>query len=190
MASRLEAVLPQLSLHTQLGPLSVSEEDGALVALDWGWGRDQDETLLLRQAREQLHAYFDAELTRFSLPLAPAGTAFRRRVWLALADIPFGETCTYGALAARLQLGTGKSDGTTRGGARAIGGALGHNPLPIILPCHRVVGTGSLGGYSAGDGLASKRALLRLEQQMAGRPRISDVLPAAVRLAGPNPEAA
>ena len=164
MAFNSEAVLPQLSLHTPLGPISVSEEDGALVALDWGWGRDQDETSLLRRAREQLHAYFDAELKQFSLPLAPTGTPFRRQVWLALPDIPFGQTCSYGALASRLGRGHSSPDSTVRSAARAVGGALGRNPLPIILPCHRVVGVSGLGGYSAGDGLTSKRALLQLEQ--------------------------
>ena len=188
MASGSEDVLPQLSLHTPLGPLSVSEEDGALVALDWGWGRDQDETTLLCRAREQLHAYFDAELTQFSVPLAPVGTAFRRRVWLALADIPFGETCSYGALAARLHRALGGMDGAARGAARAIGGAVGRNPLPIILPCHRVVGARGLGGYSAGDGLASKRALLLLEHSAR---RLGGVAPPETRRpAGTRSEAA
>ena len=145
--------LPQLSFHTPLGAISVSEEDGALVALDWGWGRDQDATALLCAAREQLQAYFDGTLARFSLPLALAGTVYRKRVWLALADIPFGQTRSYGVLAARVG-----------GSARAVGGAVGRNPLPIILPCHRVVGAAGLGGYSGGEGLNSKRALLRLEQ--------------------------
>ena len=70
--------MPLLSLHTPVGDLSVAEEDGAIVSVDWGWGRDQDETALLRSAREQLHAYFDAELTVFELPLAPAGSPLPR----------------------------------------------------------------------------------------------------------------
>ena len=170
MAFDLEDDLPQLSIHTQLGPLSIAEEDGALVALDWGWGRDQDATPLLRLAREQLQAYFDGALRRFDLPLAPAGTVFRRRVWWALADIPFGQTCSYGALAARLAVEDGETAGSMSRSARAVGGAVARNPLPIILPCHRVVGATGLGGYSGGDGLASKRALLRLEQRSSALP--------------------
>ena len=88
--------MPQLALHTPIGDLTVSEEDGAIVALDWGWGSGaQNETPLLRRACEQLHAYFDGELTAFDLPLAPAGTPYRRRVWQALCDIPYGETRSY-----------------------------------------------------------------------------------------------
>ena len=146
--------MPQLSLHSPLGAISISEADGALVALDWGWGRDQDETGLLVKAREQLDAYFDGVLRRFTLPLAPVGTAYRQRVWAALAEIPYGETRSYGLLAR-----------ACGGSARAIGQANRHNPLPIIIPCHRVVGAASIGGYSAGSGLASKRALLTLERQ-------------------------
>ena len=71
---RSAAALPQLSLHTPIGDITVSEEDGAIVAVDWGWGSEQSETPLLRRARDQLHAYFDGELTAFDLPLAPAGT--------------------------------------------------------------------------------------------------------------------
>ncbi len=186
MASGLEADLPQLSLHTPLGPLSVSEEDGALVALDWGWGRDQDATPLLRLAREQLHAYFDGALRRFSLPLAPAGTVFRQRVWQALAEIPFGQTCSYGALAARLA----PAGSAKLGSARAVGGAVGRNPLPIILPCHRVVGATGLGGYSAGDGLVSKRALLQLERHTLDRQPDAAMSRAAARAGAASLETA
>jgi methylated-DNA-[protein]-cysteine S-methyltransferase len=151
--------LPQVSLHSPIGDISVSEEAGAIVALDWGWGRDQDDTPLLRRAREQLHAYFDGELTTFDLPLAPAGTAYQRRVWQALCAIPFGETRTYGDVAR-----------VAGGSARSVGQANGRNPIPIIIPCHRVVARGDLGGYSGGDGLATKRVLLDLESR--GRARL------------------
>jgi methylated-DNA-[protein]-cysteine S-methyltransferase len=144
--------LPQLSLHTPVGDLTVSEEDGAIVALDWGWGRDQTETALLARARAQLHAYFDGELTAFDLPVAPAGTPYRRAVWKALRTIPYGATRTYGQLAAQ-----------AGGSPRSVGQANGANPIPIIVPCHRVLASNGLGGYSAGDGSATKRYLLNLE---------------------------
>ncbi|HTR15714.1 MAG TPA: methylated-DNA--[protein]-cysteine S-methyltransferase [Acetobacteraceae bacterium] len=148
--------MPQLSLHTPLGALTVSEEDGAIVALDWGWGRDQTETPLLLCARDQLQAYFDGELTAFDLPLAPFGTPYRQRVWQALRAIPFGQTRTYAEIAAAVG-----------GGARAVGQANRCNPIPILIPCHRVVGVTGLGGYSGGDGVESKRYLLDLEARGA-----------------------
>ncbi len=90
------AKLPQLSFRTSLlDALTITEEDGAVVALDWGWARDQAETPLLLRAREQLEEYLDGARTRFDLPLAPAGTPYRRRVWAALCDIPHGATRTY-----------------------------------------------------------------------------------------------
>jgi methylated-DNA-[protein]-cysteine S-methyltransferase len=146
--------VPQLSLHSPIGDLTISEEDGAIVALDWGWGRDQAETPLLLRARQQLHAYFDQELMAFDLPLTPLGSAYRKGVWLALCQIPYGETRSYGQIAAM-----------AGGSARSIGQANGCNPIPIIIPCHRVVAANHLGGYSGGEGLATKRWLLALEQR-------------------------
>ena len=148
--------VPQLSLHTPIGDLTVSEEEGALVALDWGWGRDQTETPLLREARAQLHAYFDQELTRFDLPLAPNGTSYRLRVWAALAAIPYGETRAYAEIAR-----------AAGGSPRSVGQACGANPLPLLIPCHRALAAAGPGGYSGGDGLATKRALLALETRPA-----------------------
>ncbi len=145
--------LPQLSLHSPLGALTLTQEEDAIVALDWGWASDQRETGLLVRAREQLDAYFDGALTRFALPLTPAGgTAYRRRIWAALAAIPFGETRTYGEIAR-----------TTGGCARSIGQANRHNPLPILIPCHRVIASSHLGGFSMQGGLETKRFLLGLE---------------------------
>jgi methylated-DNA-[protein]-cysteine S-methyltransferase len=149
-----EPRLPQLSLHSPVGDLSLSEEDGALVALDWGWGSEQTQTKLLLAARDQLHAYFDGALQRFDLPLAPFGTPYRKRVWQALIAVPPGETRTYGDLAAQ-----------AGGSARAIGSAMASNPIPILIPCHRVVASTGLGGYSGGDGLATKQFLLALERR-------------------------
>ena len=144
--------LPQLSLHTPIGDLTVSEEDGHIVAVDWGWGRDQTPTPLLVETRTRLHAYFDGELTSFDLPLAPSGTAYQLRVWTSLRDIPTGETRSYAELA-RL----------AGGSPRSVGMANGANPIPIIIPCHRVVGINGPGGYSGGDGLSTKLFLLDLE---------------------------
>ena len=151
-----ETGLPQLSLHTPLGDLTISEEDGAVVALDWGWGRDQVETPLLLRARDQLQEYFDGERTCFDLPLAPHGSAYRRRVWAALCDIPPGATRTYGEIAR-----------VAGGSARSVGQANGANPIPVLIPCHRVVGSVGIGGYSGGDGLDTKRFLLQLETRPA-----------------------
>ena len=148
--------MPQLSLHTPIGDISVSEEDGAIVAVDWGWGRDQSETALLTEARAQLHAYFDAELTEFHLPLAPAGTPYRRRVWEVLRAIPYGESRSYAEIA-RL----------AGGSARSVGQASGANPIPILIPCQRVLSTTGLGGYSGGEGLETKRVLLALETRVS-----------------------
>ena len=109
-------------------------------------------SLLIETAR-QLEAYFDGEIKLFSLPLAPAGTAFQRRIWRAVHGIPYGATTTYGAIATAW--------GTS---PRAVAFACAHNPLPIIVPCHRVIGAGgALTGYSAGEGIVTKAALLRLE---------------------------
>jgi methylated-DNA-[protein]-cysteine S-methyltransferase len=144
--------VPQLSLHTPVGDITVFEEDGAIVSLDWGWVPQQISSPILERAAQQLDAYFDGELTAFDLPLAPAGTEYRRSIWQALCDIPYGETRSYLDIA-RL----------AGGSARSVGQANGRNPIPLIIPCHRVVATAGIGGYSGGDGLATKRWLLALE---------------------------
>jgi methylated-DNA-[protein]-cysteine S-methyltransferase len=144
--------VPQLSLHSPVGDLSLSEEDGRIVALDWGWGRDQTETPLLRRARDLLQAYFDAAPVTFDLPLAPHGSPYCQRVWLELQRIPPGETRTYGEVAR-----------AAGGSPRAVGRANAVNPIPILIPCHRVVASAGPGGYSGAGGLATKRALLALE---------------------------
>jgi methylated-DNA-[protein]-cysteine S-methyltransferase len=148
--------LPQRSLHTPVGDITVSEEDGAIVALDWGWGRDQSNSPLLARAADQLNAYFDGTLKDFDLPLAPAGTPYRRRVWEALRTIPYGQTRSSLAIAA-----------LAGGSARSVGQANGSNPIPLIIPCHRVVASTHVGGYSGGDGVVTKRWLLALENPVA-----------------------
>ena len=121
---------------------------------EFGWApRWVEAQAPLAPAAEQLAAYFAGERRRFDLALRPPGTPFRRRVWAAVAAIPYGSTTTYGALASELGLSRG---------ARAVGAANGANPLAIVVPCHRVVGADrSLIGY--GGGLDAKRFLLALE---------------------------
>jgi len=148
--------LPQLSIHAPFGPLTFSEDDGAIVAVDWGWGRDQEETGLLVQAREQMHEYLDGGRQGFDLPLRPAGSAYQQKVWATLASIPCGRTWTYSAVAHR-----------AGGNARTVAVAAQRNPLPIVIPCHRVVAARTLGGYSNGEGLDTKRYLLQLEARPA-----------------------
>lgn len=115
-----------------------------------GWRRDRP---ALAPAADQIAAYFAGELRSFDLPLAPAGTAFQRSVWDALTAIPYGETTSYGELAATL----GRP-----GSARAVGAANGRNPIAIVVPCHRVIGADrTLTGYAGG--LDAKRTLLHLE---------------------------
>ncbi len=144
--------MPQLSLHTPIGDLTISEEEGSIVAVDWGWGRDQTKTPLLLRARTELQEYFDGGRLTFTLPLAPAGSLYRRRVWQALCDIPPASTRSYADIAR-----------TAGGSPRSVGGANGANPIPILIPCHRVVATNGIGGYSGGDGKSTKRYLLDLE---------------------------
>ena len=145
--------MAHLSMNSPLGPLTIFEEDGAIVALEWGRAENPDPTPLLEKARNQLNDYFDGSRRDFDLPLEPRGSPFQCAVWDRMRRIPFGQARSYGDIAS--QLGTAP---------RAVGGACGRNPIPIIIPCHRVVGKGgSLTGYSGGDGIDAKRALLRLE---------------------------
>ncbi|TAN62015.1 MAG: methylated-DNA--[protein]-cysteine S-methyltransferase [Magnetospirillum sp.] len=145
--------MPHLSFNSPIGPLALFEADDAIVAVDWGWLPENDPSPLLLRARDQLEEYFDGKRRMFDLPLAPHGTAFQRRVWAELEKIPFGATLTYGELAGRL--------GTA---PRPLGGACGRNPIPVIIPCHRVLAAnGGLGGYSGIDGIETKEFLLRLE---------------------------
>lgn len=142
-----------LSIHSPLGPLTVFEEDGVITSLSWGWHPRGEETGLLALAREQLTDYFDGARKTFSLPLSPGGTPFQRRIWAQMAKIPYGETLSYGTLARN-----------TDSGPRAVAMACARNPIPVIIPCHRVVGSaGKLGGYSGGEGIATKRFLLDME---------------------------
>lgn len=140
-------------MHSPVGDLTLFAEDDAIVALEWGWGSTQDPSPLLQQAKAALDAYFDgvAPLPT-DLPLNPGGTPYRQRVWMALRQIPYGQTRTYAEIAAQ-----------AGGSPRAVGGANAANPIPLLIPCHRVCARLGLGGYSGGEGLATKEFLLALE---------------------------
>jgi methylated-DNA-[protein]-cysteine S-methyltransferase len=142
------------TLDTPIGPLLLNADEGRLTRVEFGAStvfRSGEPPF--PEAEAQLNAYFAGELERFTLPLAPGGTSFQRSVWDALAQIPYGSTTTYSELAARI----GRPSA-----CRAVGAANGRNPLPVIVPCHRVVGAaGGLTGY--GGGLERKQLLLALE---------------------------
>lgn len=149
-----------------LGPLLLVGTEDALTAIWLPSGRDRLEpdpdwreaAAPFAEPRRQLDAYFAGTLRRFDLRLAPAGTPFQLRVWRALCDIPYGETTSYGELARRLG---------QPAAMRAVGAANGQNPLSIVVPCHRVIGSdGRLVGY--GGGLPAKALLLDLERRVAG----------------------
>ena len=147
-------------IASPVGALLLCAQDGRLTRLTWRTARTPEtasgtaaDRAVLDRATAQLSAYFAGDLTHFDLPLAPAGSPFQRRVWAVMSQIPFGRTRTYGELARDVG-----------GVARAVGQACGANPIPIIIPCHRVVaGGGGLGGFSGGRGRDSKRALLAHE---------------------------
>jgi len=144
--------MPSLSISSAVGPLVLDEADGALVAIRWAADRTGNGSPLLAEAARQLEAYFVGKLTDFDLPLRPAGSEFEQRVWAGMQAIPYGKTRSYGELAARI------------GSApRAVGGACGKNPIPIVIPCHRVLAKTGLGGYSGSGGLKTKQTLLALE---------------------------
>ncbi|AIS01236.1 methylated-DNA--[protein]-cysteine S-methyltransferase [Streptomyces glaucescens] len=125
------------------------QKGGAVVREEW-----RADGGPFREAAAQLTAYFAGDLEEFALPLRAHGTAFRERVWAALDDIPYGATTTYGEIARRI--------GAPRAAVRAVGGAIGANPLLIVRPCHRVIGSdGALTGYAGG--LDRKIRLLELE---------------------------
>ena len=143
-------------INTPLGPLAICEEDGAICAIDFTEGElCPPATPLLQEAARQLTAYFDGTLTDFDLPIRMEGTAFRLQCWQALRTIPYGETISYGEQARRI--------GNPRA-VRAVGGANHHNPISIVVPCHRVIGAdGSLTGYGGG---VDKKAWLLMHEQL------------------------
>lgn len=149
-----------LVIDSPIGPLRLVAAGGALTAIEFSPFPDRtdatsaDEPVLLLAAA-QLAQYFAGERTEFDLPLAPKGTDFQHRVWAELRRIGYGETASYGDIAHRLRL--------TNAASRAVGAANSRNPIPIIVPCHRVIGTdGTLTGYAGG--IERKRILLDLER--------------------------
>jgi methylated-DNA-[protein]-cysteine S-methyltransferase len=148
--------MPRTVVDTPVGPIGLIASATGLraVLFDCHGIRPEGRSPVLTEAVRQLDVYFSGDLVTFDLPLELHGTEFQRRCWLALASIPYGQTVSYGEQARRLGLG---SDA-----ARAVGAANGRNPLPIVLPCHRVIGAnGSLTGF--GGGLQTKRFLLEHE---------------------------
>lgn len=167
------------TIDSPAGPVRIIAEEGAITAVEFteassvgasprssrahavaraagrSVGDRDDIDPVLTEAARQLRAYFARELKEFDLPLRPGGTPFQERVWAQLRLIGYGETASYGEIAARL--------GLNRGASRAVGAANGRNPIGIVIPCHRVVGAaGSLSGYAGG--VERKQLLLRLEQ--------------------------
>ena len=136
----------QLSFNSPVGILSAFDAEDKIVAVEWGRVPEPDPTPLTEEAARQMKAYFDSELRVFDLPLEPAGNAFQRAVCFEMLKIPYGEQRTYGDIARAL----GKPP-------QAVGSACGHNPIPIIIPCHRVIGSdGSMTGFSGGEGVETK----------------------------------
>ncbi len=151
-------------MDSPIGDLRIVERDGAITAIEFSPFRDhdgrprgsrQDDHPVLAEAVAQLRAYFARDLKEFDLPLAPVGSAFQQAVWDQLVLIEYGETASYGEIAHRL--------GRTNAASRAVGLANGSNPIPIVIPCHRVIGAnGTLTGYAGG--IERKQTLLELEQ--------------------------
>ena len=152
-------------IDSPIGPLLLAASDAGMHTIEFhdakhpvrrGDDWEQSAHPLLERAKQQLGEYFAGERHAFDLPLAPQGTPFQRQVWETLATIGYGETLSYGQLAARI----GRPSAS-----RAVGAANGRNPLPIVLPCHRVIGAdGSLAGF--GGGLPTKQFLLSLERAL------------------------
>ena len=144
-------------VESPVGRLAVEADHDAVTGLRWAGAdertRDKVPSPVLTEASRQLDRYFAGTLKRFELPLAARGTDFQKRVWAMMSDIPYGETATYGGMAIALS-----------SGPRPVGMACARNPIPIIVPCHRVLASGGKeGGFSGGKGLPTKRQLLALE---------------------------
>ncbi|MBK0329183.1 methylated-DNA--[protein]-cysteine S-methyltransferase [Rhodobacteraceae bacterium F11138] len=144
--------MPHLTVDTPTGPVTLSESAGAITRVIWG-GCGRDHTDLLDRAATQLALYFEDPETGFDLPLRVAGSDFQRAVCDLMRAIPVGLTRSYGEIARDLGAP-----------AQAVGQACGGNPIPIIIPCHRVLGAQGLGGFSGAGGVETKVALLRHEK--------------------------
>lgn len=142
----------QKTVKTRFGDLCLVEEDGAIVALRWGFARHEATSPLLEKAARQLEEYDAGARQAFDLPLRVTGSDLQRAVCDSIHAIPFGETVTYGDIAKMLGVP-----------AQAVGQACGGNPIPILIPCHRVMGAKGLTGFSGAGGIETKVALLRHE---------------------------
>ena len=139
-------------IKTPVGMLGLIEENGAITQLVWDGWNEGVRSPVLKDGLVQLEAYFAGELDWFDLPLAPKGTPFQQQVYAAMSAIPRGETLTYGDIATALDVP-----------AQPVGQACGSNPIPVIIPCHRVVGADGLGGFSGDGGVEMKVKLLQGE---------------------------
>ena len=143
------------TIQTPIGPLTVIANQNAVTELRFDDAVENNPSELTETASRQLREYFDGKRKAFDLPLAADGTEFQKNVWAQISKVSFGETISYGQIAENI----GKPKA-----ARAVGGAVGANPLAIIVPCHRVMATnGAITGYSGGEGVITKRQLLKLE---------------------------
>ena len=143
-----------ININTPTGMVCITGNE-SITGLKWSAKIDSSPNPLLTEAGRQIEAYFRGELREFDLPLAPRGTPFQCEIWERLRSIPYGSTMTYGSLSKR-----------QRTSARAVGGACGANPIPLIIPCHRIVGqNGQLTGYSGRGGIQTKHQLLLLEKR-------------------------
>lgn len=150
-----------LTMDSPLGPLTITASNQTITAVTIGKSPSSKPSVspadadVLHRAATQLGEYFEGSRTAFDLPLHWSGTRFQEAIWSELTAIPFGEKLTYDELGQRAGLGRAP---------RAVGGAVGRNPIPIIVPCHRVLGaSGTITGYSAGEGIPTKENLLRHE---------------------------
>lgn len=153
--------LSYVELDSEIGRIGIWASDIGVTALEIGVRKKAEVAAsaksqkLAKQAALELQKYFAGKLTSFSVPTVTSGTAFQRQVWKEISKIAFGKTLSYSEIAKRI--GRPKA-------ARAVGAAVGANPVPIIIGCHRVMGaTGALTGYSGGKGIPTKKALLKLE---------------------------
>ena len=141
-----------IAVDTPVGRLGIAEREGRIVRVSWSAPPEGEPTPLLTEAARQVAAYFAGELRDFDLPLDPGGGDLEARVFAAMRAIPYGATRTYGDIAG--DLGTW---------GQPVGQACGANPIPVIIPCHRVLSATGLGGYSGAGGVETKIALLKLE---------------------------
>ena len=142
-------------VNTSLGCIEITEQSGFIIGVAWSKGLASElhsESSLLQEAAAQITAYFKGDITQFTLPIKAEGTEFQQQIWDEMQKIPYGQVVTYGDVAQKIG-----------SHARAVGSACGKNPIPVIIPCHRIVGQAGLGGFSAGEGQETKLQLLKLE---------------------------